>query len=107
MEQGPIQLVQFVRFMDAAGDGWPALLVYALFAGFLARVVTAREARISLLSAAALGVAGTLFAVVAAKLLGVALEGVGVRLLAAFAGSLAIAWLLGPLVALRRRRKPI
>jgi uncharacterized membrane protein YeaQ/YmgE (transglycosylase-associated protein family) len=105
MEQGPIQFVQFVRFLDAAGNGWPALLVYGMFAGFLARVVTAREASISLVSAAALGVAGTLLAVAAAKLLGVTLAGVGARFLAAFAGSVAIAWLLAPLLALHRRRR--
>jgi uncharacterized membrane protein YeaQ/YmgE (transglycosylase-associated protein family) len=104
MEYGPIQLVQFVRFLDGLGDGWLAIVVYGVFAGFLAAFITSRERRIGLLPAAVLGIAGALLAIGAAHLLGIGLQGPGRRFLAAFAGSMALALLFGLLT--RRRRTP-
>lgn len=105
MEHGPIQLVQFVRFLDSVGDGWLSIVVYGVFAGFLARFITSRERRIGLFSTCLLGIAGALLGVGVAGLLGIELAGPGLRFLAAFAGSLAIA-LLGGLLPRRRDATP-
>ncbi len=102
MEHGPIQLVQFVRFLDGLGGGWLAIVVYGVFAGFLAAFITSRERRIGLLPTCLLGISGALLGIGAAHLLGIGLHGPGMRFLAAFAGSLALA-LLGGLLTRRRR----
>lgn len=102
MEHGPIQFVQFVRFLESVGDGWLSILVYGVFAGFLARFITTRERRIGLFATCLLGIAGALLGVVAARLLGIELEGPGMRFLAAFAGSLALA-MLGGLLPRRKQ----
>lgn len=102
MENGPIEFVQFVRFLDGLGDGWPAIVVLGILAGIVARMVTSNRRSVGLLSTALLGIAGALLGVWAAKALGIALEGTGSRFLAALAGSLTLA-LLGTLF---RRRAP-
>jgi uncharacterized membrane protein YeaQ/YmgE (transglycosylase-associated protein family) len=66
MEFGPVQIVQFVRLFDMLGDGWVAIVVYGIFAGLLARFVTAREAKVGLLSSSLLGIVGALLALPAA-----------------------------------------
>jgi uncharacterized membrane protein YeaQ/YmgE (transglycosylase-associated protein family) len=103
MENGPIEFVQFVRFLDSLGDGWPAIIVLGVLAGFVARFMTTNRREVGLLSTALLGIAGALLGVWAAKALGIALQGTGSRFLAAFAGSLVLA-LLG--TVFRRKAPP-
>lgn len=91
MQDGPIEIVQFLRFLDGLGDGWPAIIVLGLLAGFVARMATSRQQKVGLLSVAVLGIAGALLGVWAAKALGIALTGTGTRFLAALVGSLALA----------------
>ncbi|CAN5611087.1 hypothetical protein BH23PSE2_BH23PSE2_05600 [soil metagenome] len=105
MDFGPIQLVQFVRFLDGLGEGWLALLVYGVFAGFLAAFMTSRERKVGLFSASLLGIAGALLGFGVAQLLGIGLPGPGMRFLAAFLGSLLLALLVG-LLPRRRRSEP-
>lgn len=102
MDFGPIQFVQFVRLFEMLGDGWVAIIVYGLFAGFLARLITTRESKVGLLSSALLGIAGALLGFFVAHWAGFDLESAGMRFVAAFTGSLLIAILGG--VLLRRRR---
>jgi uncharacterized membrane protein YeaQ/YmgE (transglycosylase-associated protein family) len=101
MENGPIEIVQFVRFLDGLGDGWAAILILGVFAGFIARFVTTSEKTVGLLSTCLLGVAGAVLGVYGAKALGYAPTGTGTRFLAALAGSLLLA-----IAGSRLRRKP-
>jgi uncharacterized membrane protein YeaQ/YmgE (transglycosylase-associated protein family) len=103
MPDGPIEIVQFMRLFDSLGDGWVALVVIGLFAGFLVRFATSNKRSIGLLSTAVFGVAGAVLGVAVAGALGIALPGPGSRFLAALAGSFALS-LLGGLF--RRREKP-
>lgn len=92
MRDGPIEFVQFMRFLDGLGDGWPAILVLGLLAGVVARLVTTQTREVGLLSTALLGIAGAVLGVFAAGWLGIELDGTGRRFLAALAGSLALAF---------------
>ena len=103
MEQGPVQFVEFVRFLEGLGDGWPAIIVIGFFAGFIARMMTTRARVVGFWSIWLLGIAGALLAIGAAKLLGVPLQGLGTRFLAALAGSLALAF-IGSMILRGRRR---
>ena len=103
MTDGPIEFVQFMRLFDRLGDGWVALVVIGLFAGFLVRFATSNQRSIGLWSTALLGVAGAVLGVAVAGALGIALPGPGSRFLAALAGSFALS-LLGGLF--RRKEKP-
>jgi len=98
MENGPIEIVQFVRFLEGLGDGWPALIVLGLLAGIIARLMTTRRREVGLFSTALLGVAGAWLGVQAAQAFEIPLQGPGARFLAALAGSLALA-LLGTVKA--------
>jgi uncharacterized membrane protein YeaQ/YmgE (transglycosylase-associated protein family) len=102
MEHGPVQLVQFVRFLESLGDGWPAIIVIGFLAGFVARMMTSHARVIGFWSSCLLGIGGALLAVGTARLLDIPLQGVGIRFLAALAGSLALA-LLGSMF---QRRAP-
>jgi len=102
MENGPIEFVQFVRFLDSLGDGWPAIIVLGILAGIVARLVVTERRHVGLLSTALLGIAGALLGVWAAKALDIALPGSGSRFLDALAGSLTLA-LIGTLF---RRKTP-
>ena len=102
MENGPIQIVQFVRFLDGLGDGWIAIVVLGIFAGFVARLVTTTRKNVGLLSTCLLGIAGAGLGVYGASALGFAPTGTGTRFLAALAGSFLIA-IAG---ALLRRKRP-
>ena len=86
MHDGPIEIVQFLQLFDRLGDGWVALVVIGLFAGFLVRFATSNQRSIGLLSTAVFGVAGALLGVAVAGALGIALPGPGSRFLAALAG---------------------
>ena len=101
MENGPIEIVQFVRFLDGLGDGWAAILILGVLAGFIARFITTSQKNVGLLSTCLLGVAGAVLGVYGAKALGYAPTGAGTRFLAAFAGSLLLA-----IAGSRLRRKP-
>ena len=103
MEHGPVQLVQFVRFLESLGDGWPAIIVIGFLAGFVASMMTTRARRVGFWSICLLGVCGALLALGAARVLDIPLQGVGARFLAALAGSLALA-LLGSMF---RRKGPV
>jgi len=103
MTDGPIEIVQFMQLFDRLGDGWPALVVLGLFAGFLVRFATSNQRTIGFWSTAAFGIAGAFLGVAAAGALDIALSGVGARFLAALAGSIALS-LLGGLF--RRPAKP-
>jgi uncharacterized membrane protein YeaQ/YmgE (transglycosylase-associated protein family) len=103
MENGPIEIVQFVRFLDGLGDGWVAIVILGILAGFIARFVTTTQKRVGLVSTCLLGVGGALLGVYGAKALGFAPTGTGTRFLAALAGSLLLAF-AGSL--LRRRKTP-
>jgi len=100
---GPVEWVQFVRFLDSLGDGWPAIVVLGVLAGIVARMITSTQRQVGLLGAALLGIAGAVLGVYAARWLGVALTGPGTRFLAALAGSLLLAMIGG---VLRRRSAP-
>ena len=58
MHDGPIEIVQFLQLFDRLGDGWVALVVIGLFAGFLVRFATSNQRSIGLLSTPTLSVAG-------------------------------------------------
>ena len=103
MPDGPIEFVQFMQLFDRLGDGWVALVVIGLFAGFLVRFATSNQRSIGLWSTALFGVAGAVLGVAVAGALGIALPGPGSRFLAALAGSFALS-LLGGLF--RRKEKP-
>ena len=103
MTQGPVEWVQFVRFLDGLGDGWLAIVVYGVLAGILARMATSSARSVGLLSACALGIAGALLGVAVAKILGVALDGPAIRFLVAFVASMALALIGGWLF---KRRAP-
>jgi uncharacterized membrane protein YeaQ/YmgE (transglycosylase-associated protein family) len=103
MQDGPIEIVQFMQLFDRLGDGWVALVVIGLFAGFLVRFATSNQRSIGLLSTAVFGVAGAVLGVAVAGALGIALPGPGSRFLAALAGSFALSMLGG---LFRRREKP-
>jgi uncharacterized membrane protein YeaQ/YmgE (transglycosylase-associated protein family) len=103
MQDGPIEIVQFMQLFDRLGDGWVALVVIGLFAGFLVRFATSNQRSIGLLSTAVFGVAGAVLGVAVAGALGIALPGPGSRFLAALAGSFALS-LLGGLF--RRKEEP-
>lgn len=103
MHDGPIEFVQLMNFIDSLGDGWLAIVVLGIIAGFLARFITTRKRNIGLIPTCLLGIAGALLGVTVAGWLGIALEGTGMRFLAAFVGSLALAMLGG---LFRRRKKP-
>lgn len=103
MTDGPIEFVQFMQLFDRLGDGWVALVVIGLFAGFLVRFATSNQRSIGLWSTALFGVAGAVLGVAVAGALGIALPGPGSRFLAALAGSFALS-LLGGLF--RRKEKP-
>ncbi len=103
MTDGPIEFVQFMQLFDRLGDGWVALVVIGLFAGFLVRFATSNHRSIGLWSTALFGVAGAVLGVAVAGALGIALPGPGSRFLAALAGSFALS-LLGGLF--RRKEKP-
>ena len=92
MNDGPIELVQFVRFLDGLGDGWAAIVVLGILAGFIARMVTTTRRNIGLLSTCLLGIAGAVLGVYGAKALGYAPTGTGTRFLAALAGSFVLAF---------------
>ena len=102
MQDGPIEFVQFMQLFDRLGDGWVALVVIGLFAGFLVRFATSNQRSIGLWSTALFGVAGAVLGVAVAGALGIALPGPGSRFLAALAGSFALS-LLGGLF--RRKEK--
>ena len=101
MENGPIEIVQFVRFLDGLGDGWAAIVILGLLAGFIARFITTSQKNVGFLSTCLLGVAGAVLGVYGAKALGYAPTGTGTRFLAALAGSLLLA-----IAGSRVRRKP-
>jgi uncharacterized membrane protein YeaQ/YmgE (transglycosylase-associated protein family) len=103
MENGPIEIVQFVRFLDGLGDGWAAIVILGVLAGFIARFVTTSEKSVGLLSTCLLGIAGAVLGVYGAKALGYAPTGTGTRFLAALAGSL----LLATAGTLLRRKPPV
>lgn len=92
MENGPIEVVQFVHFLDRLGDGWAAIVVLGILAGFVARMVTTTRRNIGLFSTCLLGIGGAVLGVYGAKALGFAPTGTGTRFLAALAGSLLIAF---------------
>ena len=102
MHDGPIELVQFLRVLDALGDGWVAIVVLGILAGFVARFVTTTQKTVGLWSTCLLGIAGAVLGVYGAKALGLAPTGTGTRFLAALAGSFVLAF-AGSLL---RRRKP-
>lgn len=102
MENGPIEIVQFVRFLDGLGDGWAAIVILGVLAGFVARFITTSQKNVGLLSTCLLGIAGALLGVYGAKAMGYAPTGSGARFLAALAGSLLLA-----IAGSRLRRKPI
>lgn len=60
MHDGPIEFVQFMRFLDSLGDGGPAIIVLGILAGFLARLITTRKRNIGLVATCLLGIAGAL-----------------------------------------------
>lgn len=103
MENGPIEIVQFVRLLESLGDGWVAIVVLGIFAGFVARLVTTTQRSVGLLSTCALGIAGAVLGVYGATALGYPPTGAGTRFLAALAGSFVLA-LAGSM--LRRKPKP-
>ena len=103
MHDGPIEIVQFMQLFDRLGDGWVALVVIGLFAGFLVRFATSNQRSIGLWSTALFGIAGAVLGVAVAGALGIALPGPGSRFLAALAGSFALSMLGG---LFRRREKP-
>lgn len=103
MTDGPIEFVQFMQLFDRLGDGWVALVVIGLFAGFLVRFATSNQRSVGLWSTALFGVAGAVLGVAVAGALGIGLPGPGSRFLAALAGSFALS-LLGGLF--RRKEKP-
>ena len=103
MENGPIEVVQFVRFLDGLGDGWAAILVLGVLAGFVARLMTTSEKSVGLLSTCLLGIAGAALGMFGTRALGLAPTGAGTRFLAALAGSLLLAFAGN---ALRRRKPP-
>jgi uncharacterized membrane protein YeaQ/YmgE (transglycosylase-associated protein family) len=103
MQDGPIEIVQFMQLFDRLGDGWVALVVIGLFAGFLVRFATSNQRSIGLWSTALFGIAGAVLGVAVAGALGIALPGPGSRFLAALAGSFALSMLGG---LFRRREKP-
>jgi uncharacterized membrane protein YeaQ/YmgE (transglycosylase-associated protein family) len=103
MQDGPIEIVQFMQLFDRLGDGWVALVVIGLFAGFLVRFATRNQRSIGLWSTALFGIAGAVLGVAVAGALGIALPGPGSRFLAALAGSFALSMLGG---LFRRREKP-
>jgi len=103
MEHGPVQFVQFVRFLEGLGDGWPAIIVIGFFAGFIARMMTTRSRVVGFWSIWLLGIAGALLAIGAARLFDIPLQGLGTRFLAALAGSLALAFLGSALLRGKRR----
>ena len=103
MNDGPIEFVQFMQLFDRLGDGWVALVVIGLFAGFLVRFATSNQRSIGLWSTALFGIAGAVLGVAVAGALGIALPGPGSRFLAALAGSFALS-LLGGLF--RRKEEP-
>lgn len=91
MDRGPVELVQFLRLFDLLGDGWLALLVTGVLAGFIARFITSDARRVGLLSTCALGIAGALAGRYGGHALGLALGTPGARFLAALAGSFVLA----------------
>lgn len=101
MENGPIEIVQFVRFLQGLGDGWLAIVVLGILAGFVARLMTTTQRTVGLLSTCALGIAGALLGVYGAGALGYPPTGPGTRFLAALAGSFLLAFAGSAL-----RRKP-
>ena len=103
MQDGAIEIVQFMQLFDRLGDGWVALVVIGLFAGFLVRFATSNQRSIGLWSTALFGIAGAVLGVAVAGALGIALPGPGSRFLAALAGSFALSMLGG---LFRRREKP-
>ena len=103
MNDGPIELVQFLRFLDGLGDGWVAIAVLGILAGFVARLTTTTRRKVGLLSTCLLGIAGAVLGVYGAKALGYPPTGTGTRFLAALAGSFVIAF-AGSL--LRRKAPP-
>jgi len=102
MHDGPIEFVQFVRFLESLGDGWPAIIALGVLAGMIARLATTQQRQVGFLSTCLLGIAGAVLGVTAAKFLAIPLQGLGARFLAALAGSLLLA-LLGTLF---RRKAP-
>ncbi len=103
MENGPIEIVHFVRFLDGLGDGWLAIVVLGIFAGFVARLVTTTRKNVGLLSTCLLGIAGAALGVYGAKALGFTPTGTGMRFLCALAGS----FLLAIAGSLLRRKAPV
>ncbi|HSR65094.1 MAG TPA: GlsB/YeaQ/YmgE family stress response membrane protein [Xanthomonadaceae bacterium] len=102
MTRGPVELVQFLHAYEALGDGWVALLLTGVLAGFVARFATSDARRIGLLPTCALGVAGALLGREGGHALGLALATPNPRFLAALAGSLALA-VAGRLLVRRAR----
>ena len=102
MHDGPIEFVQFVRFLESLGDGWPAIIALGVLAGMIARLATTQQRQVGFLSTCLLGIAGAVLGVTAAKFFAIPLQGLGARFLAALAGSLLLA-LLGTLF---RRKAP-
>lgn len=104
MHDGPIEFVQFMHAIDSLGDGWVAIVVLGILAGFLARFITTRKRSIGLIATSLLGIAGALLGVVVAGWLGIALDSTGMRFLAAFLGSMALVMLGG--LFRRKNRTP-
>lgn len=104
MHDGPIEFVQFMHFIDSLGNDWLAIGVLGVIAGFLVRFITTKRRNIGLISTCLLGIAGAVLGVTVAEWLGIALGGTGMRFLAAFIGSLALAMLGG--LFRRKDRKP-
>ena len=99
---GPIEFVQFLKLFDRLGDGWLALTVLGIFAGFIVRFATSSKRSIGLLSTCVFGVAGAFLGVWLATALGHAPDGTGTRFLAALGGSALLA-LLGGLLPRGKR----
>lgn len=89
----PVEFALFVRYLHDQGDSALVLIVVGVFAGVIARAMSSGPRRQSLLATSGLGIGGAALGAYVAQRLGVAVDGLGMRFVAALAGSLTLVYL--------------
>lgn len=101
----PVEIAQFIRWLERLGDGWSAVTIIGVFSGALALATIGRLRQHGVLATVAVGVCGTLLGAWTARRIGLTVDGLGTRFLVALAGSLVLAWSYDRLVARLRRER--
>lgn len=89
----PVEFALFFQYLHAIGNGWPLLVVIGVFAGVIARAMSAGPRNHSILVTCVLGIAGALLGAGTARWFGLNAEGPGILFLLALAGSLILVYL--------------